>query len=129
MLAHVYLQPVKKQQPAYSHIMKGISITMMLILLWLTVCTPVLYASQVSAQSTLAYALQDEQQQSSNNNPLTNTTEEKAPASISLSEEYLHHSHTQLHPWFSIVTDYKLSFADAVYVGWHGELHYPPPNC
>ncbi|HUM98418.1 MAG TPA: hypothetical protein PK275_11225 [Chitinophagaceae bacterium] len=120
---------MKKQQPAYNNVMKGISIIMMLALLWLTVCTPVLFASQVSAQSALAHSSEDEQQQSSNNNPLTSSTEEKAPSSISLSEEYLHHSHTQLHPWFSIVSDLNHSFADAVYVAWHGELHYPPPNC
>ena len=60
-------------------------------------------------------------------NPFGNNTEEKAPNSNSLSEEYLHNFLIISHSYTEISQYHKLENADA-YIAFHGELLVPPPN-
>jgi hypothetical protein len=98
---------------------------MILSLLWLTVCTPFVYKAQqklrqLSHQTTNPYA-------GAEDNPLTNTTEEKAPTSISLTEEYLH-EHNEFSGADADKLQHDLHHSYDVYVAFHGELISPPPD-
>lgn len=119
---------MKQNQPAYSFSVKLSSLLMLLALIWLTVCTPVLYASIIHQQKYSSEKSEAGNRDETNSNPLTNTTEEKAPAGFSLNEEYLHHTPLPEHPWFGIVSQKRIVFSVSVYHAWHGEMHSPPPN-
>lgn len=61
-------------------------------------------------------------------NPLGNTTEEKAPNSLSsFSEEYLHDNHRSEY-FFLIASQFHKCENANTYVAFHGELLVPPPN-
>lgn len=60
-------------------------------------------------------------------NPLTNTTEEKTPNNVNLSEEYLHDAHAAVQFTAVPSTDYKLEHVP-IYIAFHGELISPPPD-
>ena len=96
------------------------SIFMMLALLWLTVSIPLMYKAQQNQY-------QASTQRADDNNPFANTTEEKAPGTINLTEEYLHHTDHHEHPWCSIITHHR-DYSSSLYVAWHGEPFCPPPN-
>jgi hypothetical protein len=119
-----------KNKRTYTIFQLGSAVFMILALLWLTVSTPFVYASQQK---------QAQHDRSMNNgSPLTgneeetsgcfgNSSEEKTPSSTSFSEEYLHDHHSSEH-FFSIASRYhKCENADT-YVAFHGDIHVPPPN-
>jgi hypothetical protein len=99
---------------------------MFFALVWLTVSLPYVYSFQKElAKQESRSAPVDSPVENEESNPLTNTTEEKAPSSIS--EEWLHH--TDEHNY---IFSYKLSHDHRhsydVYVAYHGEVQCPPPN-
>ena len=112
------------------------AIFMSLALLWLTVSTPFVYASQqeLAAKHSFehsescfadnAHADNGEEEA----NPFSPSTEEKNPTNgNSFSEEFLHHHHIDEH-FFSLASrSHKSENAD-IYVAFHGELLVPPPN-
>lgn len=111
----------------YSTAMKLSSTAMLLLLVWLTVCLPVVYAQQ-QAQAAQALEHHLEVPEDSDSNPLSNTTEEKAGNGINtLSEEYLHHSHHSEYMGMVVKTYYKCHATD-LYFAFHPELISPPPN-
>lgn len=104
---------------------------MMVALLWLTVSTPFVFASQqelakqdkIAADSQSPLSVNEEE----SSNPFSNTTEEKNPSSTSFSEEYLHDQHITDH-FFLIATQYHNCGNAGTYIAYHGELLVPPPN-
>lgn len=121
---------MKKNRKIYSVPQLVSAVVMILALVWLTVSTPFVYAAQqelAKQQKTekAASPLTGTEEESSN--PFGNNTEEKAPNSTSLSEEYIHSNHKTYFS-FSIATQYhKCENADT-YIAFHGELLVPPPN-
>lgn len=122
---------MKKNRRPYQLFDKASAVFMILTLLWLTLSTPFVYASQqqLSQKERSGHCpspLAGSEEEASA--PLGNTTEEKNPnSSSSLSEEYLHDHHTEDH-FFSISSQYhKCENADD-YIAYHGELHVPPPD-
>jgi len=102
---------------------------MIMALLWLTISLPFVYQAQQKLAlhghthtNDFPFPGSDEE-----SNPLTSTTEEKTPAGTSFSEEYLHHTAEQAHPWISILKHHR-DFQSAEYVAYHGELLSPPPE-
>lgn len=100
---------------------------MILALLWLTVSAPFIAVKQQelnkSAQTTMPFSAADDEAA----NPFGNSTEEKAPSTTTLSEEFLHDSHLQDH-FFSIILPAYSHISSGTYVAFHGELLVPPPN-
>jgi hypothetical protein len=118
------------KRKTYNFFQKGSAIFMIVALLWLTVSTPFVFASQqeLARQDKIA----DTQSPLSGNeeeasNPFSNTTEEKNPGSTSFSEEYLHDHYIAEH-FFSIDLPYHKCENAGIYVAYHGELLVPPPN-
>lgn len=122
---------MNKKRKTYNRIQQLSAVFMILALCWLTISTPFVYAGQqaIAKQSKAAAQqapLSDNDDETTN--PFGNTTEEKGPnSSNSLSEEYLHESHTTDHFFCIISRDHKWENA-GTYVAFHGELLVPPPN-
>lgn len=104
----------------------------MLVLLWLTISTPFILATQqemAKQQKAMSIDLpingSDEDCPDSSDN---NNIEEKVPVSgNSLSEEFLHDHHTNEE--FSVKTSRNYGLVNSgTYIAFHGELHAPPPN-
>ncbi len=121
---------MKNNRKQYSIFQSVIAVFMILALLWLSISTPFVFASQqelakhskvANAQSPVS-ATEDESA-----NPFGNSTEEKAPSGNTFSEEYLHDHHIA-DLFFSIASQsHKCENAD-IYNAFHGELLVPPPN-
>lgn len=104
------------------------SIFMMLALAWLTVCLPVVYgAQQENTYITTENQSAPDAEDDDTSNPLTNTTEEKTPSNVNLSEEYLHDAHATEQYIAVPSTEYKLEHVP-IYIAFHGELISPPPD-
>jgi hypothetical protein len=128
ILQQFYMSVKRK---TYNFFQKGSAIFMIVALLWLTVSTPFVFASQqqLAKQEKIA---KDSQSPISGNeeeaaNPFSNTTEEKNPSSTSFSEEYLHDQQIADN-FFSIDLQYHKCENAGTYVAYHGELLVPPPN-
>ncbi|MCH5598171.1 hypothetical protein [Niabella ginsengisoli] len=84
---------------------------------------PITYSSVVSMKNSTA------QGETCNKNPYSNTAEEKTPSnSLSISEEYVHNVHSDLHLPIQQITIAYIHAHEATYTAYHGELHCPPPN-
>jgi hypothetical protein len=120
---------MKENRKIYSIFQLASAIFMILALLWLTVSTPFVYASQqeLAKHTKLVTQSSNCSNEEESANPFGNSTEEKAPSGSSLSEEYLHDHHTTDH-FFSIVTQFHKCENAGTYVAFHGELLVPPPN-
>ncbi|HVG40914.1 MAG TPA: hypothetical protein VM888_04815 [Chitinophagaceae bacterium] len=122
---------MKKKNKKYNPFDFASAIFMILALLWLTVSTPFVYASQQKLQEAskmMQTSLGEDCNEEEASNPLTNTTEEKNPnSSGSFSEEYLHHQH-EFDYYFSVASQYHKSENDGTYIAFHGELLVPPPD-
>lgn len=104
------------------------SILMMLTLAWLTVSLPFVTSSQKTAQSTTTSTSNNNDcNDEDTDNPFSNTTEEKSSNSTSLSEEFLHDTHSSEHYLAVPSTEYKVEHA-SIYIAFHGELISPPPD-
>lgn len=118
------------KQNKYNFLQKGSAIFMILALLWLTVSTPFVFASQqeLASQDKIADTqspLAGNEEEASN--PFSSTTEEKAPSSTTVSEEFLHDHHAAEHFFLLVSQQHKCENADT-YNAFHGELLVPPPN-
>ncbi len=123
---------MKKSRKTYTIFQKTSSIFLMMVLLWLTVSTPFIIATQqelAKQQKTMCVDLpisddEDDSSETSGNNNI----EEKVPAGgNSLSEEYLHEHHIAEDFGALLARNYKLENS-GTYIAFHGELHAPPPN-
>lgn len=106
---------------------------MLLTLLWLTISTPFVYASQLQAEKEHTFLSQSSPDDNGDDEqactPLgSNTTEEKTCNGInSLSEEYLHLDSELFHLAELSLNHTRHHTADE-YEAFHGELLCPPPN-
>lgn len=101
---------------------------MILALVWLTVSTPFVFSAQQERASVEQITEEmPEASEEDTASPFSSTTEEKAPSSTVLSEEYLH-NHPHDNAVFSIVLRFHLRENARTYIAYHGELHVPPPN-
>jgi len=121
---------MKRNQKTYSVFQLASAIFMILALLWLTISTPFVYASQqeIAKQGKIKNAgnpLTGNEEETTN--PFGNTTEEKNQSSTSFSEEYLHDHHTESSLFSITLQHYKCDDADT-YIAFHGEVNVPPPN-
>lgn len=102
------------------------SVFMVLMLAWLTVSLPFVYAAQ-EAMDAKCLATTGCHSEDKNDNPFANTTEEKTSSSTQLSEEYLHDSHATEHFLTELSSDYKIEHV-STYIAFYGELLSPPPD-
>jgi len=120
-----------KSRKTYNVLQLASAIVMILALLWLTVSTPFVYASQqelVKQNKNVNYQSPLSGTEEEGSNPFGNTTEEKNPnSSTSFSEEYLHDHH--LDDYFFSIISHRYKFENAgTYIAFHGEVQVPPPN-
>ncbi len=118
-----------KNTPRVHSFSQYVSVVFMTVaLLWLTVSLPVVYAAQKQFAELSRMAHELPASADEDVNPFgNNTTEEKTPNSISLSEEYLHHHHKD--DLFFLLTSLSHNSENAgTYIAFHGELLVPPPN-
>ncbi|OLY93934.1 hypothetical protein SAMN05444008_1119 [Cnuella takakiae] len=99
------------------------SLLMMVLLLWLTVSAPVVYAAQ---QDTLV-AWHDLADDDDSGNPLSGTNEEKVEGGATSLSEYLHEVHPPLPPLGAALAAFKAHAAETLQV-FHPELLSPPPE-
>lgn len=99
------------------------SVIQIILLCWLTVSTPFVYAAQQIKSETSANGIPGGDD---NSNPLSGTQEEKHSNSVGFNEEYLH-THEELHVAQEIKRLDACHNQDA-YQAFHGEPHCPPPN-
>lgn len=98
------------------------SLLMIVLLVWLTVSTPIVYEVQQDYA-----AMQDTADESDSTGPFSGTTEEKAEAGSSTLSEYLHEQqHYQ--PAFSEITSSYKFHPDDLYSAFHPEQLSPPPE-
>ena len=102
---------------------------MVLALLWLTISTPFVYASQqkMATYQTKSISISDCNDVEDASKPLTNSTEEKNSNGNSFSEEYLQHHHEDDY-FISISAQYHNCINAGTYTAFHGELLVPPPD-
>jgi len=122
---------MEKNKKPYSFFQHVSAMFMIAALLWLTISAPFVYASQQQQakqdnSSTTQSPLDCNDEESSN--PFGNSTEEKAPSTTSLSEEYLHQYHHPDEYFSSTASQYHNCASADTYVAYHGEVQVPPPN-
>lgn len=122
---------MKRTKKPYSVSQLASAVLMILALVWLTVSTPFVYASQqeLARQHTIAGTAGNfggcEEEPG---NALGNTTEEKKTSGgSSFSEEYLHNHHAE-DLFISLISQFHKCENAGVYTAFHGEVHVPPPN-
>ena len=122
---------MKNKRTIFNSFHIGSAIFLVATLLWLTVSTPFVFASQQYQieQNKLAQSHHDAppSDEEETSNPFGNTTEEKTPSTSSLTEEYLHDHHTMDY-FGSAEANYPASEDADTYIAFHGELLVPPPN-
>lgn len=113
----------------YSVKEKGISILLVLTLLWLTVSLPYISDAQQHATQIAAETGKTSLPLDDSSNPVTGNPEEKAASGgiNTLSEEYLHHPEEIL-AMESITLSHSTYHLICFYEAFHGELLCPPPN-
>ena len=111
----------------FSRLNKVAACGLILTLLWLTVSLPFVYRSQQASQaahaSTKAPFAGSEEDSA---NPLSGT-EEKAPSTTNLAEEFLH-DQEKASCFFTRLSTSHYHADDGTYTAFHGELLVPPPN-
>ncbi|RYY55464.1 MAG: hypothetical protein EOO09_10295 [Chitinophagaceae bacterium] len=108
---------------------------MMLALLWLTISAPFVFAGRqkIAAEKKISQLAKQQQEEDTSEskqsscNPFGNNTEEKAPSTVNLTEEYLHHSDDLFHAVELFLSHHPAPSADE-YISFHGEMLCPPPN-
>jgi len=99
------------------------SLFMIMALLWLTISTPFVFASQQAQQKEI----QKQTGSSEDKNPFSTTTEEKNESSASTLSEYLHDLNSANHHFIVLTRIYKCHSSD-LYYAYHPELISPPPE-
>jgi hypothetical protein len=113
---------MKGNQPTYAPWQLSSSVFMILALLWLTVSSPFVYASQqIKKEQAQKMDSQDD------GNPFSNTTEEKNETGATNLSEYLHEVDVLEAPSQVLVKYYKCHSCD-LYVDFHPEEVAPPPK-
>lgn len=118
-----------KRKTYYSQFHKFTALFLMVALVWLTISTPFVFNAQ-KAMAEHQHLKADQSPVTENeeeSNPFGNTTEEKAPSSNVLSEEFLHDCNLSHYVGLVAASFHKCENA-GIYVAFHGELHVPPPN-
>jgi len=95
---------------------------MITTLLWLTVSTPFVYASQQMQKE-----FQHQSSGYEDNNPFANTTEEKSETGTNLLSEYRHDMHLFERHFIVLKTLYKCHSSN-LYLQYYPELQSPPPE-
>ena len=122
---------MKKTRKIFSVSQLGSAVIMILALMWLTVSTPFVLASQqeiakkhkMEKTSTPLTTSEEETTKAPGSN-----TEEKTPgSSTSVSEEFLHDNHKADY-YISLSMQYHKLDNAGTYIAYHGELLVPPPN-
>lgn len=98
---------------------------MLAMLMWLTVCLPIVNQSQKVAKVQTEQT--DSDSDNGSGNPLTNTNEEKSESGTSLLSEYLHEVLQHERHFITLTTYYKCH-PSSVYIAFHPELVIPPPE-
>jgi len=99
------------------------SLFMMMALLWLTISTPYVFASQQAQQKEI----QKQAANTEDRNPFSTTTEEKNESSVSTLSEYLHDLNSMSHHFIVLTRIYRCHAPD-VYYAFPPELISPPPK-
>jgi hypothetical protein len=125
-----YLHTMRSSQKLTKIYLSVSGIFMMLTLAWLTVSLPFVYdaqqATELNKSADTSGPAEDNEEET--NNPFANTTEEKTSNNgISLSEEYLHDTHSPEHYLTVPSIEYKVEHV-STYLAFHGELISPPPD-
>jgi len=94
---------------------------MIIALLWLTVSTPFVFASQHAQQKEI------QKQAGTDKSPFSTTTEEKNESSVGSLSEYLHDLNSVNHHFVVLKRIYKCHTSD-LYYAYHPELLSPPPE-
>jgi len=122
---------MKRNRKIYSVFHLCCAVFLILALMWLTVSTPFVIASQQEQvrQPKMEKAASSPRAGNGeeNSNPFGSNTEEKAPTSTNFSEEFLHSFHIISHFYREISQYHKHENSDT-YIAFHGELLVPPPN-
>ncbi|MBO9658851.1 MAG: hypothetical protein J7527_08490, partial [Chitinophagaceae bacterium] len=110
------------------------SVTMLLMMLWLTVSTPFVFASQSKAEHHQELSTASSSQSTDDTAddeqacaPLGSTEEKTSNGVNSFSEEYLHMD-SELFHLAELSLNHTPQHAVSEYVAFHGELLCPPPN-
>ena len=114
-----------KRKPLYTVKDVVASILMLAMLIWLTVCLPIvnksLHAAKAQTEQGCAGCKTD------NSNPLSNTNEERSENGTSLMQEYLHETaHLDRH--FITLSSAFNGHPSDVYIAFHPDLVIPPPE-
>ncbi len=118
---------ILKQNQTYTVTHKMSAVCMILMILWLTVSAPFVFASEQSLEKQCSSSVPLSSNDDDSENPYGNNTEEKAPSSTSFSEEYLHDFDKS--DLFSLLVASNHTIKDAdTYHAFHGELLVPPPD-
>ena len=99
------------------------SLFMIMALVWLTISTPFVFASQQAQQKEI----QKQAGSSEDRNPFSTTTEEKNESSLSTLSEYLHDLNSMNRHFTVLTRIYKCHTSD-LYHAYHPELISPPPK-
>ncbi len=99
------------------------SLFMIIALLWLTISTPFVFASQQAQQKEI----QKQTGSNDDKNPFSTTTEEKNESNVSTLSEYLHDLNSMNHHFIVLKRIYKCHTSD-LYYPYHPELLSPPPE-
>ena len=102
------------------------AIFLMLTLAFLTISLPFVYGAtqvdKVSKSSSCASSTEDK-----DDNPFANTTEEKTSNNFSVSEEYIHDTHSEEQYLFAFCKEYEVEHFPT-YIAFYGDLICPPPD-
>jgi hypothetical protein len=113
---------MKRSHKIFSTIHAGSSLFMMVVLLWLTISTPYVYAAQQIQKQQ-----QKQQKPYQNNNPFSNTTEEKNENGVNTLSEYLH-DFQLIEQSVTLVKKFYKCYPSNLYIEYHPELVSPPPE-
>jgi hypothetical protein len=116
-----------RKHKTYSILKMASAVFFIAALLWLTVSVPFVYKAQQDQAQSSAKEKADNPFAGSEEEAPLGSTEEKAPGTNTLSEEYLHDHHKQEY-FFSVTAQYHKCENAGTYHAFHGELLVPPPN-
>jgi hypothetical protein len=103
------------------------AILMMVMLLWLTISAPFVYAGQQEQNKITHVEIPGDNNEDESPIPLTSTNEEKKPSGSSLAEEFIG-EHNEDAYYSALEKSYQKGEKQHSYIAFHGELICPPPD-
>ena len=101
---------------------------MIVVLLWFTMSTPVIYQFQLQENAAdIALAQPDETENDFTFYPYSSNSEEKTETNTNGFSEYLHELN-EINPGSTFLAGHNKCCSDAEYLAYHGELLSPPPK-